>query len=88
MSDDILGRLMRTNDELLKCVHWLLGTNNLEAAIKLLPITEAFASLLTEMAVKQSEYIHGAEKYHSLRNPAVRSVALSGKGAPGFHKNS
>jgi hypothetical protein len=69
MSDDMLGRLMRTNDELRKCVHWLLGTNNLEAAIKLLPITEAFASLLTEMAVKQSEVHTRSRKISLVKKP-------------------
>ena len=69
MSDDILGRLMRTNDELLKCVHWLLGTNNLEAAIKLLPITEAFVGLLTELAVKQSEVHTRRRKISLVKRP-------------------
>lgn len=45
MSDDILDRLVRTNDELIKCVKWMMEQNNMEAAAKLFPITSAFASI-------------------------------------------
>jgi hypothetical protein len=53
--DDILDRLVRTNDELIKCVNWMMEQNNMEAAAKLFPITSAFASILAEMGAKLSE---------------------------------
>jgi hypothetical protein len=69
MSNDMLGRLMRTNDELLKGVHWLMATNNVEAALKFLPVAEAFASLLTEMTVKQSEVHRRRGKMSLVKKP-------------------
>ena len=70
MSDDMLGRLMRTNDELLKGVHWLMETNNVEAALKFLPVAEP------RWQVSNQRSIDAAEKCHWLRNPPL-SPALS-----------
>ena len=51
--DDILLRLLRTNDELIKYLNWLFAKDETEAALKLLPIMQTFASLLAEMGEKQ-----------------------------------
>jgi hypothetical protein len=50
MENDIPERLLKTNAELIKCAKWLIEENDQEAAAKIMPITQAFARLLSETA--------------------------------------
>ena len=50
---NFLGRLLRTNDELIKLVMWTIDNDKLDCAGQLAPVTTAFASILAEMGTMQ-----------------------------------
>jgi hypothetical protein len=49
MALDFIHRLLRTNDELVKCVKWTIENDKQDCAALLQPIARAFADILAEM---------------------------------------
>ncbi len=53
--NNFISRLLTLSGELNKCAEWMIKENNLEAAVKVLPIAQSLAVIATEMATKEAD---------------------------------
>jgi hypothetical protein len=53
--NNFVSRLLTLSGELNKCAEWMIKQNNLEAAVRVLPIAQTLALIATEMAAKEAE---------------------------------
>ena len=70
MADDFIVRLSRAHSQLVKCLSSSLDNKQLDCAVSLLPIVQAFTAILTEMINRQDEILTRREKMKLVKNGA------------------
>ena len=55
MDSHLIGRLLRVNEQITEALRWSLEQENIDTVVRLLPIAEAFASVLGEIIDKDAE---------------------------------
>jgi len=53
--NNFVSRLLALSGELNKCAESMIKQNNMEAAVRILPIAQTLALIATEMAAKEAE---------------------------------